>query len=298
MGNKTRTKEKISKNGNDIYRDIVVTTNTLIWRTDVEGLFTFLNPAWEKTCGFTKEEMLGRPFSEFQVPEAAEYYTNEFRNCLIGESIIGHETVFYAKNGEEISLAINMIPLYDSDGHVTGTQGTAFDISERMRADELLQYISAKDELTGLYNLHTFLSMTGQQKKTGSRDNKEVLVIYAGVDGMKAINEEHGQQKGDLVLTDVAKVLRRTFREADIIARTSGDEFAVSTLVSSKNTEAMIMSRLKANLDKYNADKTGSLRLSISFGTSFCNPDHPVTISEMLSAADAKMHEDKISKKS
>jgi diguanylate cyclase (GGDEF)-like protein/PAS domain S-box-containing protein len=299
MGNniKNMQTEKGSGNGNNIFRDIVVSTNMLIWRTDAEGRFTFLNPAWEERCGYSEEEMLGKPFSDFQVPEAAEHYINEFRNCLIGESIIGRETTFYSKSGDETTLVINMIPLKDSTGTVTGTQGTAFDITERRLADELLQYISAKDELTGLYNLHTFLSMAGQQTKTAHRENKEMLIIYAGMDGMREINEEHSHQKGDLVLIDIANILRKTFREADVIARTSGDEFAVSTLVSSKNTEEMIMSRLSANIDKYNADKNGSLRVSLSFGTSFCNPDYPVTINEILSVADAKMHEHKQSKR-
>jgi len=279
-----------------LYKDIVVSTNTLIWRTDTDGRFTFLNPAWEK-YGYAVEEMLDRPFSEFQLPEAAGHYVNAFRNCLIGESIIGHETTYFSKKGDEVYLAINMIPLHDSSGSIVGTQGTAFDITERKHADELLQYISAKDEITGLYNLHTFLSMTEQQIKSAHREKKQMMIIYAGVDGMQAINDDHGQEEGDQLLVDIANILRKTFREADIFARTGGDEFVISTLVSSKNTEDMIMSRLNKNIDEHNADKSNAIKLSISFGTSFYNPEQPVSIDDVLSAADDKMHEHKKSKK-
>jgi diguanylate cyclase (GGDEF)-like protein/PAS domain S-box-containing protein len=294
---KKKQTEEESRKINDLYRDIVVSTNTLIWRTDAEGRFTFLNPAWEKNYGYRIEEMLGRPFSDFQVPEASEHYINAFRNCLIGESIIGHETTYFSKNGDEVHLAINMIPLYDSRGDLIGTQGTAFDITESRHADELLQYISAKDELTGLYNLHTFISMTEQQIKTANREKKEMLIIYAGVDGMQEINDVHGRETGDQMITDTANILGKTFREADILARTGGDEFVVSTLVSSRNTEEMIMSRLRENIDKYNADKSGFRKLSLSFGASFYNPEQPVSINEVLSRADEKMHEYKKSKK-
>lgn len=282
---------------NALYRDIVASTNTLIWRTDTEGRFTFLNPAWEKNCGYSVKDMRGRPFSDFQAPEAAEHYINAFRNCLIGESVIGHETTCFSKNGDEIYLAINLIPLHDKAGVIVGTQGTAFDITERKHADELLQYISAKDELTGLYNLHTFLSMTEQQIKSANREKKEMLIIYAGVDGMKLINADHGRETGDTVLVDVANILRKTFREADILARTGGDEFVISTLVSSREGEELIMTRLEENLDTYNADKSDSFKLSLSFGTSFYNPEEPVSIEEVLSRADEKMHEDKKRKK-
>lgn len=294
--NKKQT-EKETLDINALYRDIVDSTNTLIWRTDAEGRFTFLNPSWEKNYGYKIQDMLGKPFSDFQVPEAAEHYINAFRNCLIGESIIGHETTYFSKSGDEVDLEINMIPLHDSDGAVTGTQGTAFDITERKLADELLQYISSKDEHTGLYNLHTFMSMTEQQIKTANREKKQMLIIYIGVDGMQAINDNHGREAGDKVLIDTANILRKTFREADILARTGGDEYVISTLVSSKDHDKLIMERLQENLDKYNAGKSGSLKLSMSFGSSFYNPDKPLSIEEVLSSADEKMHENKKKKK-
>ncbi|RJQ17390.1 MAG: sensor domain-containing diguanylate cyclase [Nitrospiraceae bacterium] len=283
---------------NDIalYRDIVDSTNILIWRTDAEGRFTFVNPAWEKSHGYKAREMRGRLFSEFQVPEAAEYYINAFRNCLIGETVIGHETAFFSKSGEDIHLVINMIPLYDQ-GAITGTQGIAYDITERKHADELLQYISAKDELTGLYNLHTFLSMTEQQIKTAHREKKEMLVIYAGVDGMQSINDEYGHDTGDRTLIDAADILRKTFREADILARTGGDEFVISTLVTSRDMVDIIMKRLHDNLDKYNADKGGPSCLSLSFGASFGSPGKPVSIDELLSNAESNMYGQKKKRK-
>ncbi|MEW6601986.1 MAG: diguanylate cyclase [Nitrospirota bacterium] len=291
------TRKKRTQDMDALYRDIVDSTNTLIWRTDTEGRFTFLNPSWEKNYGHKIKDMIGKPFSDFQVREAAEHYINAFRNCLIGESVIGHETTCFSKSGDEVDLAINMIPLYDSEGSVIGTQGTAFDITERKRADELLQYISAKDELTGLYNLHTFISMTEQQIKTANREKKQMLIIYGGVDGMRAINDDHGRETGDKVLVDAANILRKTFREADILARTGGDEFVISTLVASKDHDKLIMGRLKENLDIYNADKSGSLKLMLSFGSSVYDPDKPLSIEEVLSRADEKMHEHKKARK-
>ena len=187
--------------------------------------------------------------------------------------------------------------LYDDTGVIVGTQGTAFDITERKHADELLQYISAKDELTGLSNLHTFLSMTEQQIKTANREKKDMLIIYAGVDGMQAINDDHGRETGDQELIDTSNILRKTFREADILARTGGDEFVISTLVSSEDGKNLIMTRLYENIEKYNADKNGSRNLSLSFGSSFYNPKEPVSIEEVLSRADEKMHGDKKSKR-
>lgn len=279
------------------YRDIVISTNTLIWRTDSEGRLTFLNPAWEKNFGYSCEEMLGRPLSDFQLPESAGHYVNAFRNCLIGEQIIGHESVFCSKTGDEACCVMNLIPLYDGAGRVAGTQGTAFDVSEQKRADRLLQYISAKDELTGLYNLHTFLSMAEQQIKTAGREGKEVLIICAGVDGMQKINDTLGHENGDQLLVDTANIIRKTFREADILARTGGDEFIVSTVVSSRETGEVILARLVNNIAGYNSSRSGSLKLSLSFGTAIHDPDRPTALEDTLSRADDNLHVNKSRKR-
>ncbi len=290
-----KKQEKESMDTPELYREIVVSTNTLIWRTDTEGRFTFLNPTWEK-YGYKAGEMLGKPFSSFQMPEAAEHYVASFRNCLIGEPIVGHETTYFSKGGDEVYLTLSMTPLYDNEV-ITGTQGTAFDITERKHADDLLQYISAKDELTGLYNLHTFMSMTEHQIKTAEREKTELLIIYAGVDGMQSINDEIGSEAGDQVLIAIANIFRKTFREADVLARTGGDEFVISTLVSSRDTEEMILTRLNGNIDEYNDNHSEPIKLSMSFGTSFYNPEHSVSIEEVLSRADDTMHETKKRKK-
>ena len=294
MGKKKQEKE--SMEAFELYRDIVVSTNTLIWRTDTEGRFTFLNPAWE-SYGYTIDEMLSRPFSSFQMPEAAEHYVASFRNCLIGEPVVGHETTCFSKDGKEVYLTINMIPLRDNNDDIVGTQGTAFDITERKHADDLMQYLSAKDELTGLYNLHTFMSMTEQQIKTAEREKLQLLIIYAGLDGMQSINDAITHKAGDQVLKDTADIFRKTFREADVLARTGGDEFVISTLVPSHETEEMIMTRLNRNIDDYNAKGSGEFELSLSFGSSFYSPEHSISIEEVLSRADDKMHENKKRKK-
>ncbi len=48
---------------------------------------------------------------------------------FIGEPVVGHETTYFSKSGDEVYLTINMTPLFDSNDVITRTQGTAFDIT-------------------------------------------------------------------------------------------------------------------------------------------------------------------------
>jgi PAS domain S-box-containing protein len=121
------------------YRDLVETSQNLIWKCNVEGQLTFLNPAWEDTHGYELSEMLGRQFTDFQLPEVAARDNREFRRHLEGGAVTGYETTHISKSGEVIHLVFNAIPMLDDDGQVVGTQGTAYDITERKQAEEELR---------------------------------------------------------------------------------------------------------------------------------------------------------------
>lgn len=121
------------------YHDLVETSHDLVWRCDAKGRFTFLNRAWERTHSYQLEEMLGRPFVDFQSPEVAARDSQEFGRHLAGGSVIAYETTHLSKSGDEIYLAFNAIPLFDAAGRIVGTQGTAHDITARKQAELEIQ---------------------------------------------------------------------------------------------------------------------------------------------------------------
>jgi PAS domain S-box-containing protein len=146
-----KTEEKL-KASEEMYHNLVETAQDLIWRCDEDGRFTFLNKAWEMTHGYKIEEMIGKSFTEFQTPEAAERDIKEFGKHLQGGSITGYETTHISKSGEELHLVFNALPLYDSDGRIIGTQGTAYNITDRKILEEQLlqaQKLEAVGRLAG-----------------------------------------------------------------------------------------------------------------------------------------------------
>ncbi|NOQ26459.1 MAG: PAS domain S-box protein [Bacteroidales bacterium] len=118
------------------YRSLVETSQHLIWICNLHGKFTYLNPAWEKTHGYKLKEMLGKPFSDFQRPEVFERDMVEFSKLLAGGSVVGYETSHIKKNGEDVYLIFNAIPLKNNDGKIIGTQGTAHDITEQRQIQQ------------------------------------------------------------------------------------------------------------------------------------------------------------------
>ena len=160
------------------------------------------------------------------------------------------------------------------------------------RAEEALQALSLTDELTGLYNRRRFFVLTEQCLRVAIRAKKRYLFFFIDMDNLKWINDHYGHAEGDQALIELAEILKKTFRESDIVARIGGDEFVI--LVESPDEHGEIpMSRLHENLKEYNAKGSRRYTLAISVGMAHFDPEYPVSIDELLAKADGSMYEHK-----
>jgi diguanylate cyclase (GGDEF)-like protein len=166
-------------------------------------------------------------------------------------------------------------------------------ISERKRIEDELRALSLTDELTGLYNRRGFFTLADQQLKFANRNKKGMFLLSADLDNLKEINDTLGHEQGDLLLFETASILRKSFRDSDIIARLGGDEFVILATETPETTIESLTIRLKANLDAHNTEGNKPYNLSFSMGMIQYNPDHPSSIEELLSQADKLMYEEK-----
>ena len=164
---------------------------------------------------------------------------------------------------------------------------------EEVREEKNMLYdASFKDELTGLYNRRGFLTFAEQQIKLACSGRRELLVVFADVDGLKAINDEYGHSEGDRALKKTAEVLLIVFRDTDLVARLGGDEFAVLALDCSPAG----LVRINAHFDKLLRainDIEKAWTLSISVGAVHVDSRHHLSIEELLGKADGIMYDRK-----
>ncbi len=157
------------------------------------------------------------------------------------------------------------------------------------REEKEMVVLSLTDELTGLYNRRRFFVLMEQYLKIASRTKKRLLLLYIDMDDLKKINDQCGHTEGDQALIDFATILKKTFRNSDIIARIGGDEFVV-LLESADGNEEILITRLHENIKEYNATGSHRYGLSSSLGTAQFDPAYPVSMNELLSRADALMY--------
>jgi diguanylate cyclase (GGDEF)-like protein len=162
---------------------------------------------------------------------------------------------------------------------------------------EKLREMSITDELTGLPNRRGFFAVAQQQMKIANRTRGKLALLFADLDEFKSINDTWGHGKGDEALVSIADIFRKTFRESDLIARMSGDEFAILLLNTPEENFGIIRQRLQKNIDEYNERAGATFSLAVSIGMAVYDHEQPCSIDGLLQQADARMYEQKQQRK-
>jgi diguanylate cyclase (GGDEF)-like protein len=152
--------------------------------------------------------------------------------------------------------------------------------------------LALTDELTGLCNRRGFMAIAERQLKIGHRTGRGILLFFMDIDGMKEINDSFGHGEGDRALKRMAKALKMTFRDSDVIARLGGDEFAVLAIEASDNSEAAIRARLSEDLRSVSAGES-RYTINLSLGAVRINICSNASIGEWMVRADQAMYEQK-----
>ena len=163
----------------------------------------------------------------------------------------------------------------------------AHTVSRLRRTEEELSRQALHDDLTGLANRRAFVTVGEQLLRVADRAGNTVIVVYADLDGMKAINDRHGHAAGDEALVAAAGLLRDTFREADLVARIGGDEFCVLLVAAASEAKAGIDRLRQAIGTRTELFPPVALSLGVAEGKPGC------TLEDLIHRADAAMYADK-----
>jgi diguanylate cyclase (GGDEF)-like protein/PAS domain S-box-containing protein len=282
----------------------------IIWTMDLNLRFTYISPSVERMRGYTVQEAISQKMEEVFTPNSFKVAMKSFEKQLAEEKMKTKdlfkswtlELEQMCKDSSTMWTETRMTFMRNSDGSPIGILGVTRDITETVQMREKLYALSLHDELTGLYNRRGFLNLAQQQIRIADRTKSDkikimdkILLLFIDLDDLKQINDKLGHNEGDRALIDTAKILKKTFRESDIIARFGGDEFAILALNSSE--DKILFERLQKNIDAYNALGNSSYTLSISTGVAIYNPENPCTLDKLISRADTLMYEHKKSKK-
>ncbi len=283
------------------YRSILGNIEEGYYEVDLRGNLQFFNRALNTILGYTEEEMNGMNYRRYMDTETAKTTFRAFNEVYRTGTPTNHlDWELIHKDGGRIIVETSVAPIKDLSGQIVGFRGVTHDVTVRKQMEEEIKRLSITDPLTGLYNRRGFLTLAEQQLKVSTRIKKGSLLVFADLDYLKIINDTLGHRKGDEALTEAADIFLQVFRQADIIARMGGDEFAILALETSsspRETPAVLTERLKRCIDSHNARANRDYAISMSIGIVSHDPDTPCVIEELMSQADALMYAQKRQKR-
>jgi len=203
-----------------------------VYGVDNNGVITFINPTGLHLLGLKEEsDVVGKPAHEiihYAADDGGRIDASESalnRAYAQGESLTGHETVFWKKTGEGIPVECTVLPLAIAQRR-EGSVVVFRDISERKSA-ERLRWELTHDRLTGLANARHFNHALTQELNKRRDNGGYATVLYIDIDRYNYIIDVAGPSGAEQLLIEVASTISKRLRDGDLLARIEGDRLAL-----------------------------------------------------------------------
>jgi diguanylate cyclase (GGDEF)-like protein/PAS domain S-box-containing protein len=281
---------RAAKNHEELFQIVAENAADMIALVDVKGRRLYNSPSYKRILGYTPAE-LGEtsafeqihPDDRFRVLEAAR----EARETGVGKRLeyrIRHKDGSW-KVFESIASAVR-----DGKGSVAKLVIVNRDISERKRAEQLLEHNLFHDPLTGLPNRRQFLDRLQNSFGRSRQDGGGTYtLLLANVDHFKVFNESLGTKAGDHILVEIGRRLAVHLRQEETTARREGgaaspqamlfrlggDEFTILLEAGSDPSDAMRLARsIQTAVAEPFTVESRELRVAMSFGIALSAATH------------------------
>jgi diguanylate cyclase (GGDEF)-like protein len=153
------------------------------------------------------------------------------------------------------------------------------------RMQMALRSLSFVDNLTSLYNRRGFMTLADPHVRLAQRVKGRFLIVSVDVAELGAINAASSYDEGDMVLRDVAELLRRTFRDSDILARLEGGSFMAFAVEADEEKAPIILGRLQQHVGVYNQQTIRAYTLVLNVGIAAFDPQSGGAIEDLMARA-------------
>lgn len=158
-----------------------------------------------------------------------------------------------------------------------------------LEEQELMEYISFHDALTGLANRRMFEEFSEKMISLAKREGKKVSVLFMDLSKFKKINDEYGHQFGDEVLKIIGSRLGKTIRGSDLVSRFGGDEFVMILYDCSADEAERFVQRLIELIEEPINIEGKILHVSANVGIAEY-PQDGENIDQLIRNADSAMY--------
>lgn len=271
-----RVAEERSERFFNLSRDMLCTAKP-------DGYFLEVNDAWTTTLGYSREELLARPWAELVHPDDLARTEEEDAGLFTeGTGSMEFENRYLAKDGSWRWLRWNST--------LSAETGLAYaratDVTDQKELEAERELLVAEldtqartDVLTELPNRRALAEELLREMERAERRNFDLCLALVDLDHFKRFNDRHGHGEGDRLLHEAGRAWRDGLRASDFLARYGGEEFIVLLPDCSLDSALLVIERLRAQTP---GDQTCSAGIALW--------DHRESASELIERADGALY--------
>jgi len=265
----------------DLYEDSPCGYHSL----DNNGLIVKINQTELNWIGYKKQEMMGKPFSDFLTEDSKQIFKSFIKSLKSEQKVEGVILEIRCKDKSTFFVSTSATALLEN-GHFAMARTSSFNITDRIKLEKKLAHIANTDELTGISNRRHFFLLANQRFLL----NSEISLLMIDADHFKKINDQYGHDVGDQVLKMIASTLQANLPNGAILARLGGEEFVVFLQQNSKQA-LQLAQQLCITLGNHsiNIDNNSKITVTLSIGVATRNRKMQ-DIDEILKSADEALY--------
>ena len=146
------------------------------------------------------------------------------------------------------------------------------------------------DALTGIFNRRGFMDAAERELARASRYDRQFVLAYVDVRGLKAVNDTEGHLMGDELIKAVAGLMKESARADDVVGRIGGDEFALLLGEQTAEGAEPVLRRIRARVEERRSGMEIRVPWELTIGIA-AFPDDGTTLEELLGVADRRLYE-------
>ncbi len=248
-----------------------------------EGMHIYTNATYAQLFGYEDpDEFAGIPIIDLIASEDQD----KFKNYLKSYEDIDSESEEFTCTTSDDSRILTSLSLSNAtyDGEAC-TQVIFQTLTDDLALEDRIKEISSQDLLTGLYNRAYFIEQLESAVDSAHEATRSYVLFYMSIDNFAHLRTEAGISNADLVLGDLAALLKREVDESNLMARFGDDVFTMLIPDGDKETATKLAEQIQQKIDKHMSEVSGkSYHATISVGMARISENAP-TAEEIISRA-------------
>lgn len=278
----------------------LLSANDGIIVTDKRGNITMVNSVAEEIIELKQEYIIGRTANEIITildKDDEQPMENYIDKVLRTRELVnwGNSHILITESNNVKYIDSYAVPIINYNGKVIGAIMALWNITDHIKKQEELVYVSSHDVLTGLYNRAYYEQEIAQ---IDTKYKSPLSIIMGDVNGLKMTNDVFGHQVGDDLLKIIGDIIKSCCRQEDIVARIGGDEFIIILPESSNDLANEICQNIRLRCDSVISQRHIEInkdipKISISLGYA-TKQDESNHIRDIIKQAEDMMYKNKL----